>query len=156
LALLYSSPVRCADIIVGKFFGVCFLLSLVWAIVALMPLSLMWGAPLDLRTYACGAGALALLMMTYAAIGVMFSTLFTQPAVAAVMSFGLLGALWLIDWATRLGQDAGLFAYLSSLNHFQRLAGGLVNSTDLSYFVALSLAALAVSTWRLNGDLKPL
>jgi ABC-type transport system involved in multi-copper enzyme maturation permease subunit len=56
LALLYSSPVRCADIIVGKFFGVCFLLSLVWAIVALMPLSLMWGAPLDLRTYACGAG----------------------------------------------------------------------------------------------------
>jgi ABC-2 type transport system permease protein len=53
LALLYSSPVRCADIIVGKFFGVCFLLSLVWAIVALMPLSLMWGAPLDIRPYAC-------------------------------------------------------------------------------------------------------
>ena len=121
-----------------------------------MPLSLMWGAPLDLGTYACGTGALALLMMTYAAIGVMFSTLFTQPAVAAVMSFGLLGTLWLIDWATRLGQDAGLFAYLSSLNHFQRLAGGLVDSADLSYFVALSIAALAVSTWRLNGDLKPL
>jgi ABC-2 type transport system permease protein len=156
LALLYSSPLTCAEIIVGKFFGVCFLLSLIWAIVALMPLSLMWGAPLDLGTYACGLGALALLMVTYAAIGVMFSTLFTQPAVSAVMSFGLLGTLWLIDWATRLGQDAGLFAYLSSLNHFQRLAGGLVNSADISYFVALIIAALAVSTWRLNGDHKPL
>ncbi|MFT4562194.1 MAG: ABC-2 type transport system permease protein [Gammaproteobacteria bacterium] len=156
LALLYSSPVRCTEIVIGKFFGICFLLSLVWVIVAVMPLTLMWGAPLDLGTYSCGLGALALLMVTYAAVGVMFSSLFTQPAVAAVMSFGLLGTLWLIDWATRLGQDGGLFTYLSSINHFQRLSGGFVDSADISYFVVLTLAALAIATWRLNGDLKPL
>lgn len=156
LALLYSSPVTAWQIICGKFLGVWSLLAVIWILVALMPLTLLWGAPLDLGVYASGLLALLILMTAYAAIGLMFSALFAQPAVAAIATFGLLVALWLIDWATRLGQDGGLFAYLSSLNHFQSMARGLLDSADLTYFFIITATSLYLATWRLDGDRRPL
>lgn len=156
LALLYSSPVTSWQIVVGKFIGIGALLTVLWVIIALMPLTLMWGAALDVGLYLSGLLALFMLMATYAAIGLMFSALCMQPSVAAIMTFGVLSGLWLIDWATRLGHDAGLFSYLSSLNHFQRLARGLLDSSDLAYFTIIIAASLYLTTWRLDGDRKPL
>lgn len=156
LALLLSSPVTSRQIILGKFLGVGSLLSVLWVIVALMPLTLMWGAPIDIGTYLSGLIALGCLGASYAAVGLMFSTLFRQPAVGAVMTFGTLSSLWVIDWATRLGEQAGLLTYLSSLNHFQQMASGLLSSVDFVYFAALIFSALAIAIWRLGGDRKPL
>ena len=156
LALLYSSPITSWQIVAGKFIGIGALLAVVWVMVALMPLTLMWGATLDVGVYLSGLLALFVLMAASAAIGLMFSAMFTQPAVAAIMTFGVLSGLWLIDWATRLGQDASLFNYLSSLNHFQRIARGLLDSADLAYFMIIIATSLYLTTWRLNGDRKPL
>ena len=156
LALLYSSPVTSWQIVAGKYLGISALLAVLWLIIALVPLTLMWGAAVDLGLYLSGLLALFLLMATYAAVGLMFSAIFTQASVAAIMSFGVLSGLWLIDWATRLGQDVGLFSYLSSLNHFQRMARGLLVTTDLAYFMIIIASALCLTAWRLNGDRKPL
>ena len=156
LALLYSSPVTSFQIVAGKFIGIGALLAILWVIIALMPLTLMWGATLDVGLYLSGLLALFVLMSAYTAVGLMFSAIFAQPSVAAIMTFGLLSGLWLIDWATRLGQDAGLFSYLSSLNHFQRIAQGLLDTSDLAYFIIIIALALYVTTWRLDGDRKPL
>ena len=156
LALLYSSPVTSFQIVAGKFIGIGALLAILWVIIALMPLTLMWGATLDVGLYLSGLLALFVLMSAYTAVGLMFSAIFAQPSVAAIMTFGLLSGLWLIDWATRLGQDAGLFSYLSSLNHFQRIAQGLLDTSDLAYFIIIIVLALYVTTWRLDGDRKPL
>lgn len=156
LALLYSSPVTSGQIILGKFFGLWALLGLIWLMVALMPLTLMWGAPIDLGVYSAGLGALLLLMMAYSAVGIFFSCTFAQPSLAAIASFGLLAGLWLIDWASRLGQHSDVFAHLSSLNHYQRLASGLVDTRDVAYFFLITLVALYASAWRLDGDRKPL
>jgi ABC-2 type transport system permease protein len=156
LALLYSSPLTSIQIVAGKFLGLWALLTVIWVIVGLMPLTLLWGTRLDLGIYFSGLLAIAALMAAYAGIGLMFSAIFTQPAVAAVVTFGTLVGLWLIDWATRLGQDAGLFAYVSSLNHFQRMVSGLLDSSDISYFAILTAASLYLAAWRLDGDRKPL
>ena len=156
LPLLLSSPVTSRQIVLGKFFGIGSLLFVLWLTVALMPLTLMWGAPIDIGAYLSGLLAFACLCASYAAVGLMFSTLFTQPAVGAVMTFGLLSFLWLVDWATRLGEQAGLLTYLSSLNHFQQMSSGLLNSADFVYFAALCFSALAIAIWRLDGDRKPL
>jgi ABC-2 type transport system permease protein len=156
LALLYSSPVTSLQIVLGKYVGVWSLLVVIWIATALMPLTLLWGAPLDLGVYACGLLALLLLMAAYSAIGLMFSAMFAQPALAAVMSFAVIAGLWLVDWAARLGQSSELFAYVSSLNHFRRLASGLIDSTDVAYFLIITAAALGTAVWRLDGDRKPL
>ena len=156
LALLYSSPVALWQIVLGKFLGALGLLAVVWVIIALMPLTLMWGAPLDLGMMAAGLLALALLMSAYTAVGLMFSAMFVQPALAAIASFGLLAALWSIDWASGLGREAGVLAHLSSLNHFQRLAGGLLDSTAVGYFLIITATALGVAAWRLDSDRRAL
>ena len=156
LMLLYSSPITSWQIVAGKYTGILALLAVLWVIIALMPLTLMWGAALDVGVYLAGLLALFVLMAAYAAVGLMFSAMFTQPAVAAIMSFGVLSGLWLIDWATRLGQDASFFAYLSSLNHFQRIARGLLNTSDLAYFAIIIALSLYLTAWRLDGDRKPL
>ena len=156
LALLYSSPVAIWQIVAGKFIGSCGLLCIIWVIIALMPLTLLWGAPLDLAMTATGLFALGLLMAMYAAIGLMFSSLFRQPALAAIASFGVLAALWSIDWASRLGHDADMLADLSSLNHFQRLASGLLDTTAIGYFVLITATALIVTAWSLDGDRRAL
>ena len=156
LALLYSSPISSWHIVVGKFLGIWALLAVIWVLVAIMPLTLLWGAPLDLGIYGSGMLALLALMATYAAVGLMFSAMFTQPAVAAIMIFWCLSGLWLIDWASRLGQDGGVFTYLSSLNHFQRMARGLLDTSDLAYFAIITATSLYLAAWRLDGDRKPL
>lgn len=156
LALLYSSPVSTWQIVVGKFVGCCGLLGVIWVIIALMPLTLLWGAPLDLAMTAAGLFALALLMTMYAAVGLMFSALFRQPALAAIASFGVLAAMWSIDWASRLGMDAGALADLSSLNHFQRLASGLLDTVAAGYFILITATALCITAWSLDGDRRAL
>ncbi len=156
LALLYSSPVTSWQIVAGKYLGISALLAVLWVIVALMPLTLAWGAAIDFGLYLAGLLALFLLMSTYAAVGLMFSAMFAHSSVAAIMTFGVLSGLWLIDWATRLGQDVTLFNYLSSLNHFQRLAHGMLVTTDLAYFMIIIASTLYLTTWRLDGDRKPL
>ncbi len=156
LALLYSSPVTSWQIVWGKFLGIWALLAAIWVIIALMPLTLMWGTTLDLGLYLSGLLALFVLMAAYTAIGLMFSAMFTQATVAAMMSFGVLVGLWQIDWAARLGHDGGLFTYLSSLHHFQRMARGLLDSADLGYFAIITATALYMTAWRLDGDRKPL
>lgn len=156
LALLYCSPVATWQIVAGKFIGCCGLLGVIWAIIALMPLTLLWGAPLDLAMTAAGLFALALLMTMYAAVGIMFSALFRQAALAAIASFGVLAAMWSIDWASRLGMDAGVLAELSSLNHFQRLASGLLDTVGVGYFVLITVTALVITIWSLDGDRRAL
>lgn len=156
LPLLLSSPITSGQIVIGKFVGIAALLCVLWVTVALMSLTLLWGAPIDIGAYLSGLLALACLGASYIAVGLMFSTLFTQPAVCAVMTFGLLSFLWLVDWATRLGEQAGALNYLSSLTHFQQMASGLLSSVDFVYFAALCISALAIAIWRLDGDRKPL
>ncbi len=152
LALLYSAPVTAWQIVAGKFLGICALLGVIWVLLALMPWTLAWGAAIDPGLYASGLAALALLMCAYAAIGLMFSAFVVQPAAAAALSFGACAGLWLVDWAARLGQDGGVLTSVSSQHHFQRLAGGLVDTRDCAYFLILTLTALAVTAWRLDGE----
>lgn len=156
LALWYSAPVSLTALVLGKFLGVMSLLLVVWALNALMPLTLLWGTALDLGTYAAGLLGLLLLMAACTALGLFFSAATSQPTVAALATFALLLSLWLIDWASRLNAEPGLLAQLSMLNHFQHLAGGLIDSTAVAYFLIVIASALALTIWRLYGDRQPL
>ena len=152
LHLLYSSPISSWQITLGKFFGVYFVMAMLCLLLAAMPLTLAWGARIDPGVYAAGVLALLLLAAASCAIGVLCSSLTRQSAIAAILSFGFLITLWLLDWASRLGEDGGLFTYLSALNHFQQLASGLVSSSDIAYFLLLCATALCLCNWRLDLD----
>ena len=42
------------------------------------------------------------------------------------------------------------------MNHFQNLARGYVDSADIAYFLIVTVAALALTVWRLDGDRRAL
>ncbi len=152
LPLWYSAPITLRALVLGKFLGVMSLLGLIWGLNALMPLTLLWGTELDLGTYASGLLGLLLLMTTGTALGLWYSALTTQPAIAAIATFATLLSLWLIDWASQLEKDPGLLTQLSMLTHFQNLTRGLVDTFDVAYFVLLTCAALALTVWALAGE----
>ena len=156
LKLLYAAPVTSTHIVLGKFLGLMGLFAALWVLIALMPLTLLLGSRLDLGTYACGLLALMLIMAAFCSAGLFISALTAQPAVAACGTLGLLTSLWLIDWASRVGQEPGALAYLSMLDHFHRLTRGLCDSTDIAYFLVFIGANLALASWKLDGDRRPL
>lgn len=156
LKFLYSSPVTATQIVLGKFVGLMSLFLVIWGLSALMPLTLCWGAQLDFGTYAAGLLSLWLLMCACVGIGLFCSALTSQPTIAACASFGVLLSLWLIDWASRIGEQSAVLNYVSMLNHFQILARGRFDTGDVAYFLIIIGTSLLLTIWRLNGDRKPL
>lgn len=153
LSLLLSAPLSGAEIIAGKYVGILGLLLLIVVMVCLMPLSLLLGGALDYGKLFCNVLALSLLLAAFASVGLYMSCIAGHPTVAAVASFGLLLLLWILDWTVGLkGQSSEIFGYLSMLQHFQNMQSGLLDSTDVLYFILFSATFILLSIRRLEYD----
>jgi ABC-2 type transport system permease protein len=158
LALLFSAPLSMTEIVLGKYLGTLIFFAIMILLLALMPLSLLVGSPLDLGLLAAGLLGLGLLLASFTAIGLFLSSLTQQATVAAVGSFGVLLLLWIIDWAGSSGileKGSGLFTYLSLLRHYQVLLEGQFNSSDVIYYLLIIIVFLAFSIRRLDADRLP-
>ena len=151
LDLLLSAPVGSTAIVLGKYLGVMLFLSGMIALLALMPLALAAGAPLDFGKLLAGVLGLILLAGSFAAAGLYLSALTTQPVLAAVATLGLLLLLWVVD-AAGIGQKTlgSLFAYLSLPRHYDALLLGLFNSADIAYYLLFIAAFLVLAIRRLD------
>lgn len=151
LTLLLSAPVSMSDIVLGKFLGVMLFFLILLAMVAAMPLSLYAGTALDGGKLLAGLLGLALLLASFAAVGVFMSSLTEQPVVAAISTFGLLLLLWIIDWSGNTqGQAAEVLGYLSLKSHLQSFLKGLFSSVDLVYYLLLIATFLMLAIRRLD------
>lgn len=151
LSLLLSAPVSMSDIVLGKFLGVTLFFLALLLMIAAMPLSLYAGTVLDTGKLAAGLLGLALLICSFAAIGVFMSTLTEQPVVAAISTFGLLLLLWIIDWNSSSKEEvSGLFSYLSFQSHLESFLKGLFSTTDVAYYLLLTALFLALGIRRLD------
>lgn len=152
LCLWLAAPVPLVTLVLGKWLGVLSVLLVIWASAAAMCLSLALGSTPDPGAVASALLGLLLFMAMAAALGVLFSSLTQQPALAALGCFASLMFLWTCDWSGQLEDEATLFTQWSLMNHYQRLARGLVDTGDLLWFALLTAAALALATWRLAGE----
>ncbi|NOX08903.1 MAG: ABC transporter permease subunit [Gammaproteobacteria bacterium] len=146
LTLLFSSPISISEIVLGKYLGLLGFFIILLGLISLMPLSLLAGATIDTgRLYAALLG-LALLLASFSAIGLLMSSLTHSPTIAATGTFGVLLLLWIIDWAgTNPGNSDALFSYISILRHQQSFMNGMVNSSDVFYFLLLIITSLGLS-----------
>ena len=121
------------------------------AMLTLMPLSLLSGSALDLgKLSACVLG-LALILAAFSAVGVYMSSLTEQPVIAAVTTFGLLLLLLLLDRGSLPGDEASVLGYLSLLEHYEPLLKGLFNSTDIIYYLLMTVMCLGFTIRRLDS-----
>ncbi|WP_152555598.1 ABC transporter permease subunit [Methylomarinum vadi] len=153
LSLLLSAPLNGTEIIIGKYAGILGLLLSIVGLVCLMPLSLLLGGELDVGKFFCNILALSLLIAAFASVGLYMSCIAGHPTVAAIGSFGLLLLLWVLDWSAGLkGQSSEIFNYLSMLQHFQNMQSGLLDSSDVLYFMLFSATFIILSIRRLESD----
>jgi ABC-2 type transport system permease protein len=151
LSLLLSAPVSMTDIVLGKFLGVSLFFLLLLTLLAAMPLALYAGTTLDTGKLAAGLLGLALLLGTFAAIGVFMSSLTEQPVVAAISTLGFLLLLWIIDWSGDSQEGmTDLLPYLSLKTHFESFLKGLFSTTDVAYYLLLIAAFLILGIRRLD------
>jgi ABC-2 type transport system permease protein len=120
--------------------------------ITLMPLSLLTGGSLDFGQLLSGFLGLGLMMAAFAAIGLYISTLTAHPTVAAIGTFGSLLILWMIDWASKVEEQSGVFSYLSLTNHYQMLLKGLFSTEDIFYYLLLISLFLILSIQRLDSE----
>jgi ABC-2 type transport system permease protein len=142
--LLLTAPVRTGEIVAGKFIAAaCFTLIMV-GLAWIFPIILMiFGNP-EVGVMFAGYLALALLAITFVAVGLFTSSLTQNQIIAAISSFGLLILLYVISWPAEAGGGVvwSLLKYLSLPEHFSTMVRGVIDTADIVFFVSVILLAL--------------
>ncbi|BBJ24368.1 ABC transporter permease subunit [Candidatus Nitrotoga sp. AM1P] len=150
LTLLMSAPVSDIHIVVGKFIGLMLFLLLIIASCLLMVLALAAGTQLDTGLLFTNALGLILLAASYSALGLYISSLTAQPVVAAIGALAIFFGLWLVE-ISAVDNDKSWRA-LAPTSHFQNFNIGLLNSTDLIFFLLFCTAFLLLTIRRLHNN----
>jgi ABC-2 type transport system permease protein len=153
LEILLTAPVRDWEVVVGKYlaamalFGVMLLCTLYYPII-------LWriGGNPDWGPVLTGYLGIILLSSAMFAIGTLTSSLTENQIVAAVLGFGILLLMWLIDAAGNLATEAtDLLRYLSLPAHYNDFARGAINIEDVVYYLSVTFVALFLATRSLES-----
>ena len=149
LLLLYSSPVKDHEIVLGKFLSALAFLALMTLATVFMPLLVMVHGKLSPGHIAAGYLGLLLLGSASLAIGTFGSALARNQVLAAVLSACMLVALltcWLLARITEQPLS-DVFGALALWNqHFQPFQAGVVHVRDVVYYLLVTYVALFAAT----------
>jgi ABC-2 type transport system permease protein len=156
IELLLTAPLTDAQVVLGKFFAAgafyIILLLTTWIPMAVL---YMYGSPASGPILTAYLGLL-LYGLAILSIGLFISTLTENQIIAAVLSFGTIMVLWLVDV---VGQNAespaskGILQYLSILSHLDDFMKGVLASSNIIFYVSLMLMALFL-TYRSIDSLR--
>ena len=149
--LLAAAPLRGRTLVLGKFLGLEIFLTLIVALVAILPLTLMFGAAIDLPRLGSGVLGLWLLLLSMGAAGLFCSTLSSEPTLAALATYGLMLVLALFYFAGNLpgAISPGLY-YLAHFAHYPPWLEGRFDSRHLTYYGLFTVFFLWLSIRRLD------
>ena len=140
IELLLTAPVSLMDIIFGKFLSSMFLVGVMLILTMVYPLVLFQTGNPEFGPFAASYLGTFLLACCYLAMGLLFSSVTENQIVAGSLTFASGLFFWLISWAT---QSAGpvwgeFLTYLSLINHYNNFGQGLINSSDVLYYVSFT------------------
>jgi ABC-2 type transport system permease protein len=149
LSLLYSSPVRDWEIVVGKFLSAWAFIAVLTLATAYMPALIFVHGKVSAGHILAGYLGLLLLGGASVAVGTFGSSLAKNQVLAAVVTGGMLVALlvcWLLGRVTE-PPFSSVFAALALHNqHFQPFGNGIIHLRDIAYYVLLTYVALFAAT----------
>jgi ABC-2 type transport system permease protein len=149
MPLLYSSPVRDRDIVLGKFLAGLAFLSLYILCTAYMPLLVLVNGKVSFGHVFAGYLGLLLLGSASLAVGTFGSALARNQLIAAIASSVLLVALLVCWLLARITEQplADVFSAMSLWNqHFQPFQSGLIHVRDVVYYLLVTYVALFAAT----------
>ena len=151
LPFLFSAPISLTEIVVGKFLGLIIFLSILVGYIFLMLSTLNIWSDIDFGYLLSNSLGLILLAASFSALGIYFSSLTSQPIIAAILSFIALFALMGLDKFFG-SQPNHWFGYISLMKHFQSFSRGVIDSKDIIYFILFITTFLVLTVRRLDAD----
>ncbi|MDP2230269.1 ABC transporter permease [Methylotenera sp.] len=151
LPFLFSAPISLTEIVLGKFLGLVAFLSILVVYIGLMLSTLNIWADIDFGFIVANSIGLLLMVASFSALGLYFSSMTQQPVIAAILTFIALFALMFLD-RFFAGDPSNTLASLSLTRHFQSFLGGLIDTADIAYFVLFIATFLTLTVRRLDAD----
>ncbi|MBC7364273.1 MAG: ABC transporter permease subunit [Candidatus Aminicenantes bacterium] len=142
--LLFTSPVSVNQIILGKYLASLLMLLLMLLLSAIPTIfTFVYGNPEPLP-YLLGYLGLFLLGAAFLGIGLFWSSLTENQIVSAVLTFGTLLLFWVLNWVgySARGLWKDVLNYLSFFEHFDGLTRGILDTSDLVYYLSFAFLGL--------------
>jgi len=155
IELLLTAPLTDLQVILGKFFAArsffVILLLTTW-----IPMSVLYiyGSPASGPILTAYLGLL-LYGLSIIAIGLFISSLTENQIIAAVISFGAIMLLWLVDVMAGSAESTTkeVLTYLSILSHLDDFTKGVLATSHIIFYLSLTLVALFL-TYRSVDSLR--
>jgi len=145
--LLYTTPITPLQIVLAKFLaGLAFFLMLLLPTMFFQSLLFVYGNP---EPWPVISGYLGLILMgsAYISVGLFISITTENQIIAAIGGFGLSLLLWVVGaGAASAGATLGpVLNYLSIINHFEDFAQGVIDSSNVAYYILFSIVGIYLS-----------
>ena len=152
--MLVTSPLSVNQIVLGKALGVFFVSTVMILLSAIFPLVLVFLADPEAKPIFIGMFGLTLFAWAFVALGIAVSAFTKSQTVAGVVSLVLLLVFYVIDApASQLsGGPAAFVKYLAPANHCELMLKGVLQGSDLVYFMSVILFGLFVANRALDGQ----
>lgn len=152
--LFYASTLSDYQIVLGKYLSLCtqgaiFLLS-----TFIFPLVITNINLSDSTFIYSGYVGLFLNFCTYAAIGMLASSLTKNQILAAIFAFVLTLFIWLMSWFSQMSSNfliTQILNFFSITYHFEKIAKGMVSFSDLSFYFSLIFVGNYLTKKRLEA-----
>ncbi len=151
--LLLTSPVTMNQIILGKFSGAMAAVLLILALTGVYPAFAFKYSNPEIGPILSGYLGLLFLAACFITIGLLFSALTENQIVAAVLTFGVLLILWIIDWASESASYSTreIIQYLSVRAHLDELSKGVIDTKDIVFYLSFSIFGLFLTKMALES-----
>lgn len=142
--LLLSSPVDLKEIIWGKFLA-CMIVITLMVLISSYSIGFLFmiGEP-DIGPVLTGYLGILLTAGCYVSVGIFASSLTENQIVAAVITFGFSLFMWVIGWGAQTANSATgqVLEYLSVIEHMDRFLKGMIETSDLAYYLSFIIFGL--------------
>ena len=153
LELLWTYPVRDAEVIAGKFLACLAVVVLRLAATVSYPLLLALFTPVAPGPLVAGYLGLVLLAAAFVACGLFFSALTDSQLIAGAATYGLLLVFWVLTWNEAAVNEVTLHLLMpfSLFDRFYPFAQGAIGTKNLSYLVLFTAAFLSLTFFALDA-----
>ncbi len=154
IELLLTAPVRDSEVILGKFFGSLAILTVMLVLTLYYPIMLIaFGDPDIGPIITCYLG-LFLLSCATLSVGIFASSLTSNQIVAAVVSGGILFAMWFLDWASGFLPAAmtKVISYTSLAYYFPDFMSGIIDTRGIIFYLSVSALFLFLAVRSLENS----
>ena len=157
LELLWTYPVRDAEIVLGKFLAAWLFYVAMLVPTAAGPIVFHWYHPFDVPPVLAGYLGMLLLGSAFIACGLFVSSLTENQVVSAMVTYGIIVLFWFLTWNEEAATH-DVMRWLLGVSLFDRFFNftrGVIDTRDVaffllfvSFFLFLTWQALATRSWR--------